>query len=186
MSEPAPSPASTGPARLALASVFAQAGLVGFGGAMPVVRRLIVERHGWLSEADFTDLVGLSQALPGALVVNLAVAIGRRFHGAPGAVLAVLSLLGPALGAVVLMALLAERFGDMPAMRNFLAGVAAAAAGLFLVTALRMLRPHLRHPVACLVAGLGFLALFVLKLPLLAVLALLVPVSLLLQRTIRR
>ena len=53
-------------------------GLTAFGGALPLARRMVVEKHRWLSGAEFTDLLGLCQLLPGGNIINLSVAPGVK------------------------------------------------------------------------------------------------------------
>src|SRR3954467_852613 len=67
--------------------------LQGFGGVLPWARRVLVERRRWLSDKDFTEILSLGQFLPGPNVVNVAVCIGARFHGATGAVAAYAGLM---------------------------------------------------------------------------------------------
>jgi chromate transporter len=62
-------------------------------------------------------------------------------------------------------------------VRNILGGIAATAAGLLIATGIRLLMPHRRRPAALLFAGLAFGLITFAKLPLLAVLFVLVPVS---------
>ena len=62
---------------------FALLSLLAFGGAnavMPEMHRLAVDRHGWMTDADFADLFALAQAAPGpnAMIVTL---IGLRAAG---------------------------------------------------------------------------------------------------------
>jgi chromate transporter len=45
-------------------------GFSSFGGALPLARRTIVEQRRWLSAAEFTDLLGLCQFLPGGNVIT--------------------------------------------------------------------------------------------------------------------
>jgi len=74
---------------------FLYMGLVGFGGVLPWARRVLVEQRKWLSSEEFAEALSLGQILPGPNVVNLSIMVGRRFHGAAGAVLAVKSKIHP-------------------------------------------------------------------------------------------
>src|SRR5947209_4574084 len=53
-------------------------GMIGFGGVLPLSRRMIVEDRRWLTGAEFTELLALCQFLPGGNVINVAVAIGLQ------------------------------------------------------------------------------------------------------------
>src|ERR1700761_9448332 len=121
-------------------------GLTSFGGALPLARRTIVERHRWLSGAEFTDLLGLCQFLPGGNVINLSVAIGMRFHGWRGALAGLLAFIaGPSL-VVIALGVLYERTQNDPHVQHLFAGLAAAAAGLLIAMAAKILMPLRRNP----------------------------------------
>jgi len=126
------------PTPAALFFGFSRVGLSGFGGVLPWARRLLVETEGWLTAEEFNVLLGLCQFLPGPNVVNLAVAVGVRFCGWRGAVAGALGLmLGPFLIALVL-GLLYDRYGELPAIQSMLHGITLVGAGLIIATGLRM------------------------------------------------
>ena len=155
-------------------------GLTGFGGVLPMARHMLVERKRWLTAEGFSDLLGLCQFLPGGNVINLAVAVGMRFHGAVGAVAALVALLAAPAVIVVLIGLVYARFSDDPVVRHVFAGLAAAAAGLLIALAAKLVWPLRERPLAVALAVLCFLAVAVLRVPLLPALAVLVPGSILL------
>ena len=58
---------------------FLQIGLFSFGGgyaAIPLIQGQIVDRHGWLSMPEFTDLATISQMTPGPIGINCATYVG--------------------------------------------------------------------------------------------------------------
>ena len=61
---------------------FFMIGVRGFGGVLPWARRTIVEERKWLTAAEFTEVLGLCQFLPGGNIINVSVAVGSRFRGA--------------------------------------------------------------------------------------------------------
>ena len=65
--------------------------MTSFGGPIAHIgyfRREYVERRGWLDEAEFADLVALTQALPGPASSELGIAIGTRRAGLLGGIVA--------------------------------------------------------------------------------------------------
>jgi chromate transporter len=152
-------------------------GLISFGGALPLARRALVEQRRWLSADEFTDLLGLCQFLPGGNVINLSVAMGMRFRGVPGALAGLLGLIaGPSL-VVIGLGVLYEHTQTDPHVRHLFAGLAAAAAGLLISMAVRIVLPLRNKPLAALIAALGFVAIAVLRLPLLPTMLVLTPLS---------
>jgi len=132
------------PERLSHAALFAgffQAGILGFGGVLPVARRLLVEQKHWLTAAQFTDLFSLCQFLPGANIVNLTFAFGARHRGVTGAAAAISGLLTAPVAIVLLLGGLYARYGGLPVAQHGLRGLAAAAAGLVAATALKIATP---------------------------------------------
>ena len=152
-------------------------GISGFGGVLPWARRMVVEQRRWLSPAEFTDLLGFCQFLPGPNVINMSVALGARFHGWRGAVAAFSGVTLPPIGIVLALAALYDQFGDHPMVARALGGMAAAAAGLVLATALKIAAPLCGHWRGVAIAGLGLVAVGLLQWPLLPVLLVLVPAS---------
>ncbi len=58
---------------------FFKIGLFGFGGGyamLSLIQHEVVEAHHWISVADFTDIVAISQTTPGPIAFNTATYIG--------------------------------------------------------------------------------------------------------------
>src|ERR1700728_1357197 len=94
-SDPTPTAAAPPPRAtlLALFHAFLSIGLMSFGGGLAAwIRREVVDRRSWLDDKQFLTGYALSQLVPGASNVNLAVFIGAQLRGVPGAVSAVLGL----------------------------------------------------------------------------------------------
>ena len=159
---------------------FATIGLLGFGGIAPIARHVIVERYQWLSENEYATVLGIGQVLPGANTINAAVMIGDRFQGPKGSLVAVAGLMVLPLLIVIMLAAVYNQFSEHPLVNLTLNGAAAAAAGMVIGTGLKM--AWRIHPgwtgwvtVALAVTGIALWGL-----PMLYVVALLVPIALLL------
>ena len=64
---------------LELFYTFFKIGLFSFGGGygmLSVIQGEVVSRHGWLSAAEFTDIVAVSQMTPGPIGINSATYVG--------------------------------------------------------------------------------------------------------------
>ncbi|MGG5812032.1 chromate transporter [Falsiroseomonas sp. CW058] len=163
MTDDAPRPKPTLPA---LVLTYLKIGLIGFGGVNAWARRVIVEEKRWLSDQEYAEVLGLGQVLPGPNALNVAIQLGERWHGGLGALLAPVALFGGPLAVLVGLAMLHDVYGEVPLVKAVLAGVAAAAAGMIIGTALKMtqkLKPSL--PVAA-VGAAALLGAFVARLPL--------------------
>lgn len=181
MTAPAPETPTTRPSVAALFTGFLSLGLMGFGGVLPLTRRMVVEDRRWLSPAEFSELLGLCQFLPGGNVINLSVAIGLEFAGVAGALAALLGLLAAPTAIVVALGAVYARYQNDPALQHLFAGLAAAAAGLLIATAVKMARPLMKKPVPLAIAAACFGAIALLRLPLLPTMLALAAFSILIR-----
>ncbi len=185
MSERAGTPPPPAPSLAALFGQFLGVGIMGFGGVLPISRRMLVEQRRWLSAAEFTDLLALCQFLPGGNVINLAAAVGLRFRGLAGTCAAMAGLLAAPMAIVVLLGLIYARYEHEPLVRHLFAGLAAAAAGLVVTVSLKIAAGLWRNPVGIGAAVLTFIAIALLRLPLLPTMLAMAPLSILLAWRLR-
>jgi len=146
---------------------FLKLGLMGFGGVLPLAHRMIVEENRWLSTAQFTDLLGVCQILPGGNIINMSVAIGMEFHGVKGALCAILGLICAPTIIVLLIYQIYSQFQNLPAVQHAIQGLAAAAAGLLFSTGFKMLKPIAKSYLTISSIVLTFILMIVVKIPLL-------------------
>jgi chromate transporter len=143
----------------------------------------MVERRRWFTPEQFNEAFALCAFLPGGNMVNFSVIFGARMRGPLGALAALAGLLGPPMILIIAVGALYAHYGDLPALRRMLTGVAAAAAGLMLATVAKMARPLFKNPlkdravIAPLIAFVTFAAIGILHWPLPLVLIVIVPVS---------
>jgi len=92
-----------------IAREWARIGSVGFGGPatqIALLRRLCVEDHVWLSEAEFEDGVAAVNLLPGPAATQLAIFCAWRLRGLRGGVVGGLCLIVPGLTLILALAIL--------------------------------------------------------------------------------
>lgn len=152
-------------------------GMTAFGGALPLARRMIVEKHRWLTSAEFTDLLGLCQFLPGGNIINLSVALGMRFHGWRGALASILGLIAAPSAVVIGLGTIYQHFQNDPHVKHLFAGLAAAAAGLLIQMAWKVSWPLRKSLVLACVAAACFIMIAVLRVPLVITMAVMTPLS---------
>jgi chromate transporter len=87
------------------------------------MQRELVDERGWLTDGEFLDLIGASNAIPGPTSTEVAMYTGRRHGGIPGLVVAGLGFITPAALIVGVLAWAYVRYGARPAVGDCLAGV---------------------------------------------------------------
>ncbi len=129
-----------------LFTVFLIIGATSFGGSVVAyLRNGLVTKHEWVDDKTFVELLGISQTLPGLNATNMAVLVGDRLRGVRGAAAALVGICLP--GAVLMYAagIAYHIHGDRPLATAALKGVAAAAVGLILATAVQLGHKSFAH-----------------------------------------
>lgn len=78
-----------------------------FGGGwamISIIKREIVEKHGWIEESEFLDLLALAQSMPGILAVNISVVVGDKLRELRGALAAAFGTILPCFLIILLIA----------------------------------------------------------------------------------
>ena len=135
--------------KVSIATIFREflfIGATSFGGVVPYLRGRLVDRHQWLSDVDFVEMLSMSQSLPGLNATNMAVLLGDRLRGGLGSLAAIVGICLP--GAVLMFAvgLVFREHAEIAWFSAALKGVAAAAVGLILYTVLQLSKKSIdRH-----------------------------------------
>ena len=102
---------------------FLKIGLFSFGGgyaAMPLSQEQVVSMHNWLSMAEFTDLITISQMTPGPIAINSATFVGIKIAGIPGALASTAGCILPSCIIVLMIAKLYMKYRGMHMLQGIL------------------------------------------------------------------
>ncbi len=123
---------------LDLAFTFNHIALASFGGGLSAWSRevLVVEKK-WMEEEEFLSAVTMCRILPGANQVNLAVFVGTKMRGIPGAISAVVGLTTIPVVIILALGYAYFKFHEVPALKGVLRGATAAAVALTLSMAFK-------------------------------------------------
>src|SRR2546427_1964834 len=108
-----------------LALLFLRLGATSFGGPAAHIAMMedeVVRRRGWLTRAEFLDLLGATNLIPGPNSTELAIHIGHRRAGWPGLLVAGACFIVPAMLIVLALAWAYVRFGRLPEAAGLLYG----------------------------------------------------------------
>lgn len=132
-----------------LARFFSWLSLVGFGGPaahLAIMQRDLVERRAWLSPAEFLDLIGATNLIPGPNSTEMAIHIGHRRAGVLGSLVAGVCFIGPAVLITLLAAWLYVRYGHLPRVQPVLQGIQASVVAVVGLAAWSLARTALSRP----------------------------------------
>lgn len=127
---------------LSLFFTFFKIGLFGFGGGygmLSLIQMETVVKHEWLSSAEFTNIVAISQMTPGPIGINTATYCGytTAHHAGFGNLMSILAsatstiaLILPSFILMILISKLFVKYFKTPAIQNIFKGLHPAVVGL--------------------------------------------------------
>lgn len=140
---------------------FLKIGLFTFGGGyamIPLIRREVTERRGWIADREFVDLLTLAQSSPGPISLNTAVFVGYKMHGCSGAIVSLLGIVVPSFAIILLVAALFADIRWNPVVDAAFKGMRPAVVALIVVPVFQFARRL--HPALYVVLILTALAIW--------------------------
>lgn len=151
-----PAPAPRAPI-VQIARAFLVLGALGFGGQVALLvllTRDLVERRGWLTEADITEAFTYTKLLPGSTVVQVVAYLGWKLGGGVGVAVATACFLLPPVLFMLALAVLYRYVATLAGVRAALNGLTASVVGLVAVAAWTLGKKNLADALGLLVATL--------------------------------
>jgi chromate transporter len=121
-------------------------GVTGFGGPpahIALLRKLVVDREGWMDHHEFEDANAACSLLPGPSSTQLAIFCAHRVAGWPGAIVGGLGFIVPAVVLVLALSLVFLSGAPPDWIRGAGAGAGAAVAAVAVRAGLDLLGPSL-------------------------------------------
>ncbi len=141
---------------LAVARVFASLSLVSIGGGntvLPEIHQQAVGVQHWMTNQQFADIYAISEAAPGpsSMISGL---VGYKAGGLPGALVAMLSILGPSSLLMYVACRTWDRFRDAKWRIAFEKGLAPVSLGLLFSSGLTVVKSADQGAVALAITAL--------------------------------
>ncbi|MBD1381095.1 chromate transporter [Metabacillus arenae] len=92
-------------------------GILGYGGgpaSIPLVENEVVDRYGWMTTAEFSEVLAIGNALPGPIATKMAGYIGYMEGGLLGAFIGVFATVAPSLMLMIGLLGILYKFKDSP------------------------------------------------------------------------
>ena len=125
---------------------FLKIGFFGFGGGyamLTLIESETVSGHAWLTAAQLTDIVAISQMTPGPIAINCATYVGYTVTGNVwGSALATFAVCLPALTLMMLIVTFYTRLRNNPYVKNIVRWLRPLTVGMIGAAALMLLSPE--------------------------------------------
>ena len=120
---------------------FIRIGALAFGGAyaaMPLIEQEIVDRTGWMTFTEFSDLIAIDELTPGPIIINSATFIGMKLGGIPGAIAATLGSILPACIVSIILFNLYKKYKTIPLISEMMNCLKSMSVAMILSTVLKI------------------------------------------------
>lgn len=118
---------------------------------LALIQREVVDKHKWLDEKEFLNMIALAQAAPGLIAVNSAIFIAwrvsrneahshQRLYSALCVMCAVLGAVLPSIVIILLIAMYFTQFKSLPVLESIFKGIRPAVVALIAATVIRLAR----------------------------------------------
>ncbi len=111
---------------------FFRTGLFALGGGLATIPFLqeLIQKYGWITDAQLLDIIAIAESTPGAIGINAANYMGYHAGGFWGGVAAVLGLVSPSIVIIVIIAHYFQRFKSSQLVASAFYGIRPVVAGL--------------------------------------------------------
>lgn len=132
-------------------------GFFGFGGGyamLSLIQNEVVVQHAWMTNAEFADIVAVSQITPGPIAINSATYVGYHvgmqtghlWCGLLGSAIATLAVCMPSLTLMILVARFFLKLKGNRIVAGAMLGMRPAVIGMVASAALLLMFPHSDSP----------------------------------------
>ena len=115
---------------------FIQVGMFSVGGgyaAIPLIQNQIVDIHGLMTLAEFTDLITIAEMTPGPISINSATFVGMRLAGIPGVLLCTLGCIIPSFCICLALAHFYYKYRSFSGVQTVLSALRPAVVAILLL-----------------------------------------------------
>lgn len=121
---------------------FFKIGLFAVGGGLATLPFLydLAERYSWISIADITNMIAISESTPGPIGINMATYVGYLHSGVAGAVTTPLGEVFPSLIIVVIIARFLQKFRESTIFNDVFYALRPASVGMIVAAGIGVVK----------------------------------------------
>jgi len=145
--------------QLDLFKFFLLLGSTGFGGPLSLVqlmREHYVDRKQMISQQDFDQVFTMIKAMPGPIAFQMAVYLGRHFHGVVGGLLAGVGLIFPPFVMIILIGLFYQSLAGVHSIQFALKGFLYSVTAIILLSLRSMILGSYKNILFWLIIAISF------------------------------
>lgn len=112
---------------------FFKIGAFSFGGGyamLPLMKETVIDSHSWITNAEFIDVLAISEMTPGPIAINMATFLGYRVSGLFGSIVATAAVVLPSFIVMSIIFHFVNKFKDSPYSDYFFRGIRPIVVGL--------------------------------------------------------
>mgnify|MGYP001198581093 CR=1 FL=1 len=126
---------------ISIFTTFLKIGAFTIGGAyamIPLIRREVCQRRGWMDDLEFMDGIAAAQSCPGPIAINLSIYVGYHLRKGKGMAVAVLGTVIPSLISIIVIAALFTRYAEAEPVRRAFRALKPAVVALIALPMIEM------------------------------------------------
>lgn len=131
---------------------------------LPLVEKEVTEKRQWVDKEEFLDVVGISQSMPGVMILNVATTIGYKIAGVKGAICASFGAVVPPFLSIVCVAWFFLKIKDNPVVTRIFSGIRPAVIALIAIPVVNLAQAAKINRVTFVIPVIVILLLVVLNL----------------------
>lgn len=111
-------------------------GILGYGGgpaSIPLVEHEVVDRYGWMTSGEFSEMIAIANTLPGPIATKMAGFIGFMEGGYLGGIIALFATVAPSLILMIILLGIIMKYKNSPKVKRLTNYVRPTIAALLVV-----------------------------------------------------
>lgn len=96
-------------------------GILGYGGgpaSIPLIENEVVEKYGWMTTQEFSEVLAVGNSLPGPIATKMAAYIGYTEGGILGSLIGLFATIAPSIILMLVLMAILMKYKDTPQVKS--------------------------------------------------------------------